>query len=246
MAVARSYENYEIKGEAFKESGKWYVNVITPKGIKKVRWYSDAERAAQDRKAGITQEKDIMNFNARHAFGFDEAGYITIYKGNEDEVRDWARATWPPKAWYNLTFGFFTPSKMEVSGLPNTIKPIKLTWDEVKDGETKMKPHDVVRPYVASLKQDGSNQVSTFQGEIGKWIERDLVVCGKSTIHSSYGDKYAYTFMDASKNVYEWVTATKDYEINSCVSLKMKVKDHAINNNTAAKYTTVVWYCKEM
>ena len=50
MAVAHSYEKFEIKGEPFKESGRWYVNVMAPKGLKKVRWYSDAERAAQDRK----------------------------------------------------------------------------------------------------------------------------------------------------------------------------------------------------
>ena len=74
MTVARSYEKFEIQGEPFKESGRWYVNVMAPKGLKKVRWYSDAERAAQDRKAGV--EEPVFDFNAKHAFGFDEAGYI--------------------------------------------------------------------------------------------------------------------------------------------------------------------------
>ena len=42
MAVAKTYEKMALVGEPFQENGKMYVNVQAPKGIKKVRWYSDA------------------------------------------------------------------------------------------------------------------------------------------------------------------------------------------------------------
>ena len=90
MAVARTYEKFPIDGEPFTESGRLYVNIITPSGKKKVRWYSDAERARMDKAAGIAPaEKDLMDFNARHAFGFDEAGYITLYRGNHNTIENY-------------------------------------------------------------------------------------------------------------------------------------------------------------
>ena len=43
MPVAKTYESLEMQGEPFKENGRMYVNVMTSKGLKKVRWYSDNE-----------------------------------------------------------------------------------------------------------------------------------------------------------------------------------------------------------
>ena len=39
MAVAKTYAKMEISGEPFMENKRMYVNVISPKGLKKVRWY---------------------------------------------------------------------------------------------------------------------------------------------------------------------------------------------------------------
>lgn len=241
MAVARSYEKFEIQGEPFKESGRWYVNVMAPKGLKKVRWYSDAERAAQDRKAGV--EESVFDFNAKHAFGFDEAGYITIYKGNTEEIRDWAQSVWPPRAWYNLIFDFYTPSSMEVKDLPASITPIKLTWEEVQDEGYHIKPYDTVREYVLSLIKDNYGAESTFQGTPNTWIERDLVVYSKQTANNSYGEKHTYMLMDANQNFYQWATNAKNYEVGTTIKLKMKIKSHTVVDNVK---TTIVWYCKEI
>ena len=38
MPVAKTYAKMELSGEPFKENGRMYVNVIAPKGLKKVRW----------------------------------------------------------------------------------------------------------------------------------------------------------------------------------------------------------------
>ena len=76
MAVAKTYAKMEISGEPFMENKRMYVNVVSPKGLKKVRWYSDAEY--QRMYPGEVATNDIMDFNARHAFGFGDLGYITI------------------------------------------------------------------------------------------------------------------------------------------------------------------------
>ena len=240
MAVARSYEKYEIQGEPFKESGRWYVNVMAPKGLKKVRWYSDAERASQDRKTKISTTD--LDFNARHAFGFGDAGYITLYQGDTEEIREWAQSVWPPRAWYNLIFDFYTPSNMEVENLPESIIPIKLSWEEVQEEGYHIKPYDKVREYVLSLIKHSYGIESIFQGTLNTWIERDLVVYSKQTVNSSYGEKHTYMLMDANQNFYQWTTNVKNYEIGTSMHLKMKVKTHTTIDNVK---TTVVWYCKE-
>ena len=242
MAVARSYENYEIQGEPFKESNRWYVNIKMPKGIKKVRWYSDAERAAQDRKAGIEETNSFVDFNARHAFGFGDLGYITLYKGDESVIKEWAQREWPPKAWYNLLFRFFTPSEMKVEDVPASITPIKLTWDEVKLEGHRIKPYKEVTAYVQSLIGEG-NPESQFQGAEGDWIQKTVTVVKVQIKNSNFGEKKIFTMTDKTNNHYQWETSTKNYENGAVINLKMKVKAHETIGDTN---TTIVWYCKEI
>ena len=78
MAVAKTYAKMEISGEPFMENKRMYVNVISPKGLKKVRWYSDAEyHRMYPGEVTENGKHDIMDFNARFVFGFGDAGYIT-------------------------------------------------------------------------------------------------------------------------------------------------------------------------
>ena len=149
MAVAKYYENMKIQGEPFKENGRMYVNVLAPKGIKKVRWYSDAEYRRMYPDAEI--RNDIMDFDARTAFGFGAEGYITIYRGANVEA--WADED-RTNIRFNLTFGYFTPGRLDTPVLTNGVKAIRLTWDEVKDHDNRMKTHEAVRKYIANLKED--------------------------------------------------------------------------------------------
>ena len=240
MAVARTYEKYPIEGDPFKENGKMYVNVTTPKGSKKVRWYSNAERVRMDKAAGLEVEPmDFMNFNARHAFGFDDAGYITIYKGDPSEIEAWADENHECTR-RNLTFGFYTPSRLEIKNLPSTITPIKLKWEDVAAEGDKMKPHDIVSKIVASLVGEVTN--SQYQGEIDTWLQKIVLVKNKKTKESHFGTKHTYTLVDDENNMYVWETGAKDYAKGISVALKMKVKEHKeIDGNKV----TIVWYCKE-
>ena len=238
MAVAKTYEKMVLVGEPFQENGKMYVNVQAPKGIKKVRWYSDAEYRRMYPNAVV--ENDIMNFDARHAFGFDKAGFITIYKGQK--VKDWAEND-RTNIWFNLTFGYFTPGNLVHPELIDGITPIKLTWEEVAAEGNKMKPHEEVQKYVSTLLNPADNSQSQYQGAENEWLQKTVTVRKKKTKDSRYGDKHTYTLVDAENNTYIWETGAKNYALDATVSLKMKVKEHKEINS---EKVTVVWYCKEI
>lgn len=147
MPVAKSYQHLEVQGEPFEENKRMYVNVLAPKGIKKVRWYTNAEYARMY--PGDEVKNDIMDFNARHAFGFDELGFITIYKGNQTSLEDCAEAHHNCFR-RNLTFGYYTPSRLDICDLPSDVIPIKLNWSDVMDHDDRMKPHEEVMKIVAA------------------------------------------------------------------------------------------------
>ena len=243
MAVAKSYVGLEQVGEPFEENKRMYVTVIMKNGNqKKVRWYTDTEAAKF-----YGEAKPSAVFNARHAFGFGDAGYITIYKGNEDILRDWLEDNPIDKighraAWYNLIFRFYTPSFMDVpTGLPADIVPIRLNWDEVKISAVEMKPNEEVAQYVNSLIHETSS--STYQGTVGSWFQQDVVVATVVKKNTHYGEKSTFTLIDAGGNNYQWETGTKNYEVGQAMRLNMKVKSHSKINNVE---TTIVWYCKEI
>lgn len=236
MAVAKTYEKMTLVGEPFQENGKMYVNVQAPKGQKKVRWYSDAEYRRMYPNA---VKNDIMDFNARHAFGFGPEGFITIYQGRN--LEDWADAEHDHLR-FNCTFGYYTPGRLELPNLIDGITPVKLTWDEVAAEGNKMKPHEEVHKYVMSL-LNPNNNVSQYQGNKDEWLQKEVTVRAKKSADSRYGTKHTYTLADAEGNIYIWETGAKDYTLDATVSLKMKVKEHKEINN---EKVTVVWYCKEV
>lgn len=237
MPTARTYDKYSLAGEPFEENKRMYVYVMTPNGNKKVRWYTISEREAQDRKAGITPKNELMDFNARHAFGFREGGYITIYKGNPDEIRDFAAAH-VGSFWMNLTFGYYTPAHIPVPSLPSSITPIKLTWEEVKDHDTRMRPHPEIAQLVATKLGTQVNS-GVCQGKVGDWLEKDVIIQKNETKTDHFGDKHTHYMLDTDSNMYVWSTGTKNFPVGAKVHLKMRVKDHKENY-------TVVWYCKEV
>ena len=238
MPVAKTYEHMEIQGEPFKESNRMYVNVITPKGIKKVRWYSDAEYKRMYPEVEVKPE-----FNMRQAFGFGYQGYITIFKGDEDIIRDWARAEWPPKAWYNTLFHFYTPGFMTIEHLPPEITPIKLNWTEVSINDTQLKSDEEVSKYVMARITDMGGNTSSFQGAKDDWLCKKVIVKVNKMREDHFGEKHTHTMVDAEGNTYIWETGTKNYSCNTELTLKMKVKDHKEINGVK---TTIVWYCKEV
>ena len=235
MPVAKTYEKMAQQGEPFKENGRMYVNILAPKGVKKVRWYTEVEYKRMY--PGTVVEHTSSTFNARHAFGFDEKGYILLYKGRN--VEEWAENN-RTNIWFNLIFGYYTPSKFECPKLADGIESVVLNWDDVAANDISVKSDDEVKKIVAAMLNDENG--SNFQGNVNDWLQKSVVVKDKKSKESHFGTKHTYTLEDNEGNVYMWETGAKDYSIEQEVSLKMKVKDHKEINNTK---TTIVWYCKE-
>ena len=279
MAVAKSYETWELVGEPFEESKKMYVKVKRPcprcggsghysrnamgdttcyrcNGncfeLSKVRWYTESQRAAMDRAAEkreadklAKQEACRVKWAARNAFGFGEDGYITIFKGDADVLNDWAHETSPCRARYNTYFGWFCPSTMEIVNLPDSIEKIRLNWDDVRDindaESLSMKDGAEVRKFVQVLLNGEST--STYQGNVGEWIERALVVKKNSFVDGRYGGSHFHVMEDSDGNIYVWSTSSKNLAVGTECKLKMKVKEHQDYNGVQQ---TVVYYCKEI
>lgn len=240
MAVAKTYAKMEISGEPFMENKRMYVNVVSPKGLKKVRWYSDAEyrRMYPD---DVVESDIMMSFNAHLVFGFGDKNYIILYRGQEEDIENWARSVWPPKAWHNITFGYYTPSKLDTGVYPENVQPVKLTWDEVKQDDIHMKSHEEVKQIVSKLLY--GEHTSTYQGVINDWLQKEVKIVAKKSDETHFGTKHTYNLCDSEGNTYVWQTGAKDYPCDSTVLLKMKVKEHKEINN---EKVTVVWYCKEV
>lgn len=225
--------------------------------MKDVRWYTDAQRATMDRaaerraeQAQAKKEARRVKFAARNAFGFGEAGYITLYKGDMQVISDFFKSFTIDEeghraAWYNTIFHWYTPSKMDVpENLPEGVEAVRLDWDAVRDESDEenlqMRDNEYVETYVNSLISEPSP--SRYQGEIGAWIQRDVTVTKNIELDGRYGVSHMHILNDGA-NVYVWTTGSKNIPEGKSIALKMKIKDH---KEYKGVQQTVVWYCKEV
>ena len=213
-----------------------------------VRWYTDKERAAQDRaaekraeKKKIETEKRAVRFKARNAFGFGEAGYITLVIGEHDVIQSWRDKLPEHTVWYNEIFHWFIPSDRTPAEIPSNLKTIKLDWDSIKINDLEMRPRKEVEEYVSSLVYEPSK--STYQGEVGTWLIKDVVIKSNIELDSRFGLSHMHVMEDEDGNVYVWTTASKNIAAGTALHMKMKVKEHKEYKGTQQ---TIVFYCKEV
>ena len=211
-----------------------------------VRWYTDKERAAQDRaaekraeKKKIETEKRAVRFKARNAFGFGEAGYITLVIGEHDVIQSWRDKLPEHTVWYNEIFHWFIPSDRTPAEIPSNLKTIKLDWDSIKINDLEMRPRKEVEEYVSSLVYEPSK--STYQGEVGTWLIKDVVIKSNIELDSRFGLSHMHVMEDEDGNVYVWTTASKNIAAGTALHMKMKVKEHKEYKGTQQ---TIVYYCK--
>lgn len=242
MAVARSYEKFKIIGEPFEENKRMYVML---ENGKKVRWYTDSQRAAMDKKSGAKTTANNDSFSHYKAFGFAPHNFITVFRGEEQTVEEWAS---PQEDVRFATFlGWYAPCTFNIENLPSGITPIRIYWDVVKADDQHMRDYDEISEVVNCLVNgkminDEKNR-GEFQGVVGQYIKRDLKVTQKTTINTRYGISYIHTMEDNDGNKYVWNTATKNYPIDHHVCLNMRVKEHKQDHGIKQ---TVVYYCKEV
>lgn len=225
------------------------------KEIKEVRWYTESQRAALDKAAekrtnvrAAKVEECRVRFAAHNAFGFGDDNFITLYKGDEGEIQEFFGRRRDENghciARYNTIFQWYSPSTLPIpTDLPNTITPVRLDWDTVRD-ETDdenltMKANEEVIKIVESLIREPSR--STYQGTKDEWLEHNVVIIRNVSLDSSYGSTHLHVMEDEDGNQYVWTTASKNLAEGSSMRMRMKVKDHREYNGVQQ---TIVYYCK--
>lgn len=126
--MAKSYQNLPVVREPYSESGKFYCDVVTPKGVtKKVRVYSqkEYERLYPAPAPKWKPQREIL--------GFGEDGYILVFNNKPEFEQFYEQG--PMR--YHKVFGWYLPSGETVPVLPEGCYPLVLKWETVggADGE---------------------------------------------------------------------------------------------------------------
>jgi hypothetical protein len=235
--VAKSYQSMTILGEPFaKANNKLYVKVKNEKtgAVREVRWYNEKEYAKMYPGESIEPE---MFVNQKNILGFQE-GYITIFKGNQEEYEDWFDRS---IARYCRHWGWYVVSEDTIPfDLPVGLEPVELKWEMVGCG-TALKNDEEVRVAVNSLLY-GSHP-SVFQGSINDRLDLKITVIKSNQTENYFGKKAYHTFEDANGNHYTWDTSAKFWAEGSVKQIRATVKEHKIINNIQ---TTVLTRCMEV
>lgn len=234
--VAKSYQKLKMLSEEpyAKTNGKLYVKVLTKSGgEREVRWYNAEEYAKMYPGESIEPE---MFVNQKNILGFQE-GYITIFKGNQEEYEDWFDRS---IARYCRHWGWYVVSEDTIPfDLPAGLEPVELKWEIVGCG-TALKNDEEVRAAVSSLLY--GTHPSVFQGHIGDRLELKITVIKSHQTENHFGKTAHHIFEDANGNHYAWDTGAKFWAEGSIKTIRGSVKEHKIINNIQ---TTVLTRCLE-
>lgn len=166
----------------------------------------------------------------KEALGFAKDGYITIFKGNTYEVKDWFKENGAKytKMW-GWSFGEFAAMPSE---LPEGVESVQLSWEVVGNEDGSLKVDSEIQAAIENLIYDESP--SEFQGEIGDKIEVDLFVRTVKEIDGYYGTSTLYQLEDEDGNVYIWITTSTRISLQSgnWYTIKGTVKNHKTYRNT--------------
>lgn len=234
--VAKSYQGLKQIGEVYTINGKAYIKVELKNGTtKQVRVYSEAEYKKYYGETA-TNEADLK-ISQKEVLGFQK-GYITIFKGDTYEHKDWFKANGCRYARY---WGWYVVSTMEVPAeLPLGIEAIKLNWEDVGEGDC-LKPEDQVSAFVESLQFEPSP--SEYQGSIGERLELTLTVAKAIISDSYYGSSTVHVMEDEDGNVFVWITTSKSWEVGSVKKIRGTVKEHKTYHGVKQ---TVLTRCTEV
>lgn len=237
MAVAPSFQSFEILCEPFESNGKMYIRVRNPKTgtERQVRWYDEKPKTKI-----VTPVIPVVSNEKpqKDVLGFSE-GYITIFKGDTYKYIDWFRAS---IARYNRNWGWYIISSDEIpSDLPQDLTEVRLCWDLVGDTNGCLYPESKIKEVVDSLIYDAG--VSEFQGNIKERLEIDVIVTKNIELEGDVGHSYMHIMEDPCGNVYVWTTGTKNWPVGSHKIIRGTVKDHRIYKNIKQ---TVLNRCMEV
>ena len=221
--VAKSYQGLEIVGDVYVSSGRTYVQVRTKKGtLKQVRWYSDAEYAKMYPDEAKRRDKNDPYFKTqKEVLGFGN-GYITIFKGNTYENKDYFKFG---SARYTRWWGWYFVSTEELpTDIPEDVEPVKLPWELVGNEDGFLKPENEVISAVETLLYEPD--VSEYQGNIGDKLNIVVSVEKAILLNGYYGPSTMHILRDYSDNCYVWTTSARNWSEGTEHHIVGTVKEH--------------------
>lgn len=238
--VAKSYQKYQT-GEPYRGAGgRMYVDLLNADGTKyrTVRWYTEAEYQRMYPDEKIDRSKDPYFKTQKEVLGFNK-GYITIFKGNTYEDREYFKLS---KARYARHWGWYFVSTEDLpDDIPDDVIPVRLPWGLVGNEDGKLKPEDQVVAAVESLIYDPDP--SEYVGDVGDKLDLYLTVDKVIPLESVYGVSRLHNMHDDCGNVFVWITAARSLEVGKEYHLKGTVKEHKQYKNCKQ---TILTRCREV
>ena len=222
--VAKSYVGLEQVCEPYTVNGREYVKVRLNNGtIKQVRSYTEAEYRKYNPEVKIIQKAKSQ----REVFGFGEAGYIWLFKGDTYAALDWFR--WAPTR-YSEVFGWYLPSNIEMpTPIPEGVEPVKFMWEDAKDpnDENKLLEKDALKTKIDSLIYDPGT--SEWVGGLQERITMPLTCTRIMHFMNTYGENTMFQFETDDGDICIWNTQTsKDIKENHRYMISGTVKQHSV------------------
>lgn len=242
MPVAKSYQNYKIINEPYKKNGRNYVQVETNNGVKEVRWYSDAEYKKLYPGATIDHSKDPFYKSQREVLGFKN-GYITIFKGNTYENKDWLKAH---GCVYRKWWGWSLSSEDTIEEeYPEGISPVILPWSVVGKDNEVLQADDTVIAAVKLILADPNEPASTseYVGDVGDKLTLELEIKKNIPLEGYYGLSFMHIMEDVNGNVFVWTTTAKNWPAGEKKKITGTVKGQKEYKGVKQ---TILTRCKEV
>lgn len=237
--VAKSFQSMEMITEPYVVNGRQYVKVRNSKtgAERQVRWYSDAEYAKMYPDEVKNHSKDKFFKTQKEVLGFTH-GYITIFKGNTYDQKEWFKAH---GARYARFWGWYILSTLEVPAeLPDGIEAIRLDWDLVGTDKEVLKPDDQVQKAVESILYETQGE---FIGDVGDRLELWVTVEKSIELDGYYGRSTMHVMYDDDGNTYVWTTGSKSWSEGTEHHIMGTVKDHKTYKGIQQ---TILTRCKEV
>lgn len=224
--VAKSYQSLEQVGEPYIKNGRQYVQVRTKSGtLKQVRFYTEKEYLKMYPDEKIETEDKIIRFKQqKEVLGFGDEGFITIFKGNTYEDKEYFKES---KARYARMWGwYFISTDVIPDDLPKDVEPIRLPWNLVGNEDGTLKNEDSVTAAVESLIYEPD--ISEYQGKVGDRLDLVLTIESAISLDGYYGPSTLYTMRDEEKNIFIWITASTKIKLEEQENYHLKgtVKEH--------------------
>ena len=213
MKVAKNYEKYEPIGEPYLIHGHGYIKLNINGVPTEVRAYTDEE---------YEKMYPANQINPKEALGFAN-GYITIFAGSLNAVRDWLHSI---GARYHKVFGWYLPSTIDTPEIiPEGVHTIQLDWAEVSlNGHLKA---EMDLNEIVNEKLYGTS-TSEFVGNIGERMAINLTVQTVSEFNSKFGKTYFHKMSDKDGNIFIWTTGTRELVKDQTYSVLGTIKDHSL------------------